>query len=51
MWLIQEMAKKREVAVVNEQYSTPTLADVLAMVALKVAEKEINGMYHISSSR
>ena len=50
MWIIGELSKRKTVKIVNDQFSTPTLADILAAVALRVAGKDINDLYHISSS-
>jgi dTDP-4-dehydrorhamnose reductase len=42
------MNKNEELRIVKDQYTSPTLAEVLAAVALRVAAKETNDLYHVS---
>jgi dTDP-4-dehydrorhamnose reductase len=38
-------AQNEELKIVKDQYASPTLADVLAAVALRVAARETNDVY------
>ena len=44
------MKRAEELKIVNDQYASPTLADTLAAVALRVAETEKNALYHVSGT-
>jgi dTDP-4-dehydrorhamnose reductase len=44
------MNKGEELKVVNDQFTSPTLADVLATVALKIAIIETNAVYHVAGT-
>ena len=46
MYCIDKFAKGESVKVVNDQYSSPTLADNLAEALLKLAEYSGNGIFH-----
>lgn len=46
VWLIQKLRKKEPVNIVTDQYSSPTLADQLAEVLLKLGESDRSGIYH-----
>jgi len=50
LWALSKMSKSEELKVVNDQYTSPTLADVLAAIALRVAVKETNDLYHVSGT-
>jgi dTDP-4-dehydrorhamnose reductase len=50
LWALSKMNKSEELKVVNDQYTSPTLADVLAAIALRVAVKETNDLYHVSGT-
>ena len=47
-WVISKLEKKQEIAVVEDHYNTPTLADNLAEMAIEVAERNLQGLYHAS---
>lgn len=46
MWLTQKLRNNEPVKIVTDQYSSPTLADDLAEVLLKLANSERIGTYH-----
>jgi len=46
MWLTQKLGNKESVKIVADQYSSPTLADNLAVALLRLAESERAGIYH-----
>ena len=46
LWALLKMNKNEELKIVKDQ--SPTVADVLAVVALRVAAKETNDLYHVS---
>jgi dTDP-4-dehydrorhamnose reductase len=48
LWAISKMNKGEELQIVNDQFTSPTLADILAAVALRVAVLEKNELYHVS---
>jgi dTDP-4-dehydrorhamnose reductase len=50
LWALSKMNKGEELKIVNDQFTSPTLADVLAAVALRVATKEKNELYHVSGT-
>ena len=50
LWALSKMKKGEELKIVNDQFTSPTLADVLAAVALRVATKEKNELYHVSGT-
>jgi dTDP-4-dehydrorhamnose reductase len=50
LWTLSKMKKSEELKIVNDQYSSPTLADILASVALRLATIEKNGIYHVSGN-
>ena len=47
-WVISKLEKKQEITVVEDHYNTPTLADNLAEMAIEVAERNLQGLYHAS---
>jgi dTDP-4-dehydrorhamnose reductase len=48
-WIINKLRREQEIAVVEDHYNTPTLADNLAQMAVEiVAEKNLRGLYHAS---
>lgn len=48
MWLLTKLNKKEPLKIVTDQYATATLADTLAESALKIAEADSSGLYHVS---
>lgn len=50
LWALSKMNKNEELKIVNDQYTSPTLADVLAAIALRVAVKDTNDLYHVSGT-
>ncbi|MDH5482490.1 MAG: dTDP-4-dehydrorhamnose reductase [Candidatus Bathyarchaeota archaeon] len=49
-WVIESLRQQKEIAVVEDHYNTPTLADNLAQMALETSEKGLQGLYHASGS-
>jgi len=49
-WVINKLRQQQEINVVDDHYNTPTLADNLAEMALEVAEKDLQGLYHASGN-
>jgi len=48
MWLAQKLRNNEPVKIVNDQYSSPTLADDLGEALLRLAESEKTGVYHMA---
>ena len=48
MWLLTKLNKKESLKIVTDQFATATLADTLAESAIKIAESNGSGIYHIS---
>jgi dTDP-4-dehydrorhamnose reductase len=49
-WTIDQLRKGKEIAVVDDQLSSPTLADNLAEMSLEASLKNLTGVYHASGS-
>jgi dTDP-4-dehydrorhamnose reductase len=49
-WVISKLKQQQEITVVEDHYNTPTLADNLAEIAVEVAEKDLQGIYHASGN-
>jgi dTDP-4-dehydrorhamnose reductase len=49
-WIINKLKQQQEITVVEDHYNTPTLADNLAEMAVEVAKKDLQGLYHASGS-
>ena len=47
-WIINQLKQGKEITVVNDHYNTPTWAGNLAEIAIEVAERNLQGMYHAS---
>ncbi len=47
-WVKNSLESGKEIKVVNDQWRTPTLAEDLAKGCLLIAEKEAEGIFHIS---
>jgi dTDP-4-dehydrorhamnose reductase len=50
LWVLSKLNRGEEIKVVNDQFTSPTLADMLAEVALKLATKDRNELYHVSGT-
>ena len=50
LWALLKMNKGEELKIVNDQFTSPTLADVLATIALKLAISETNALYHAAGT-
>lgn len=48
LWALTKMKVKEVLRIVHDQFSTPTLADILAAISLRVATIDKNELYHIS---
>ena len=48
LWAILKLKRGDILKIVNDQFTTPTLADALADVILRVAAKDKNTLYHVS---
>jgi dTDP-4-dehydrorhamnose reductase len=49
-WVINQLKQNKEIAVVQDHYNTPTLADNLAEITIEVVKKDLAGLYHASGS-
>ena len=50
LWLIDKLASKEPVHIVDDQFGMPTISDDLAWGLLKIADLDRNGIYHICGS-
>jgi dTDP-4-dehydrorhamnose reductase len=50
LWVLSKLSKGEELKIVNDQFTSPTLADVLAEVIIKLAGLGKNGLYHVSGT-
>jgi dTDP-4-dehydrorhamnose reductase len=50
LWALSKLNKGEDLQIVNDQFTSPTLADVLAAVALRLASSQKNELYHITGS-
>jgi len=48
LWAKSALEKKQKLTIVNDQFRTPTLAEDLADGCILIAEKEAEGIFHIS---
>ncbi len=48
LWAKSALEKKQKLTIVNDQFRSPTLAEDLAKGCILIAEKEANGIYHLS---
>lgn len=48
LWAKNALEKRQKLTIVNDQFRTPTLAEDLATGCILIAEKEAEGIYHIS---
>lgn len=49
-WAISQLRQNKQIAVVEDHYNTPTLAQNLAEMTVEVVEKDLQGLYHVSGS-
>jgi len=49
-WVIDSLKSGKRISVVEDHYNSPTLADNLAEVVLKIVEMGATGVYHIAGS-
>ncbi len=47
-WVINKLKQVQEITVVDDHFNTPTLAENLAQMALEVAERDLQGVFHTS---
>jgi dTDP-4-dehydrorhamnose reductase len=47
-WVINQLRQSKEMAVVDDHYNTPTLADNLAEMAIEALQNSLQGLYHAS---
>lgn len=50
LWLLESMGKGETVRVVTDQYITPTLNTNLALMVLELAERKLDGLYHLAGA-
>lgn len=50
LWVLSKLNRGEEIRVVDDQFTSPTLADMLAEVALNVATSNKNEVYHVSGT-
>jgi dTDP-4-dehydrorhamnose reductase len=48
MWVFQKLSKGEKINAVDDQFSSPTLADILAEAIVKGIENDLTGVYHIA---
>jgi len=49
-WVYEKLRVGEKINVVTDQYATPTLSSDLARMLVEVAERRMNGIYHLSGS-
>jgi dTDP-4-dehydrorhamnose reductase len=50
LWVLSKLNRGEEIRVVDDQFTSPTLADMLAEVALNIATSDKNEVYHVSGT-
>lgn len=50
LWALSKLSKGEELKIVNDQFTSPTLADVLAAVGLRLADRDVNDLYHVAGT-
>jgi len=50
LWVKNNLEQNNPIKVVSDQYRTPTLVDDLAKATLTIADKNFDGIYHISGN-
>ena len=48
LWAKSALEKRQKLTIVNDQFRSPTLAEDLAKGCILIAEKEAEGIYHLS---
>ena len=48
LWLVKKLHNKEKISIVNDQFSTPTLADNLAENILEFIKKDLTGIFHVA---
>ena len=48
LWILRKLIKKEKLSIVNDQFSTPTLADNLSENIIDLAIKDIQGIFHVT---
>jgi dTDP-4-dehydrorhamnose reductase len=48
MWLLTKLNKNEQLKIVTDQFASATLADSLAESAIKIAESDKGGLYHVA---
>jgi len=48
LWVIKKLMEKEKLSIVNDQFSTPTLADNLSDIIIDFTIKDIQGIFHAS---
>jgi dTDP-4-dehydrorhamnose reductase len=49
-WVIDQLRQSKQIAVVEDHFNTPTLAQSLAEMTVEVVERDLQGLYHVSGS-
>jgi dTDP-4-dehydrorhamnose reductase len=50
LWALNKLRNNQLIRIVNDQLSSPTLADTLASVCLRLASTSENGIFHVAGS-
>jgi dTDP-4-dehydrorhamnose reductase len=50
LWVLSKLKNNEELKIVNDQFTSPTLADVLAAAAIRLAMLDKNDLYHVSGT-
>jgi dTDP-4-dehydrorhamnose reductase len=50
LWALSQMKRGGELKIVNDQFASPTLADVLAAVIVRLAVSDKNQTYHVAGT-
>ncbi len=50
LWALSKMNKKEELKIVTDQFTSPTLGDVLAAVSIRLLTFEKNDLYHVAGT-
>jgi dTDP-4-dehydrorhamnose reductase len=50
LWILERLRKGETVRVVTDQYITPTLNTNLALMVLELAERKLEGVYHLAGA-
>ncbi len=47
-WVMNKIKQRQEITVVDDHFNTPTLAENLAQMALEIAARDLQGIFHTS---